>query len=268
MLALALATAILAGPSAQPGSAEEHARRADAMLEAGRLEDAEYELLLAYADDPNLYYLYGLGVLARLQGDCATAIERFERVRELLPTSGLEPPARDQTAADAEVEIVRCRGEALGPTPPPEPPVAEASAPVEAEPRPSAPLATDPRSSVERPWYRDPLGGALLGTGSIATAVGIGLLVGAAVTDANAERAAAASIFVEETRRARMLGTAGIAALGAGGVVLAAAILRYALLRRRDGRVLAFGRLGPPWWPPGVLTARSRPAARSRSGPR
>jgi tetratricopeptide (TPR) repeat protein len=215
---------LVASPSPDPQEtrqvqATEHAQAAEALAEQGRYAEAERALRAAYALDASVYHLYGLGVLAAEQGDCETAITTFREVIAALPSSPLDTEARQSTRAAAQERIAAC---------------------VAAKPTPLVRTTPDSPQSTDAPptdhWRRDVVGGVLLGGGTASVAAGAGLLIAAAVIDDGSARAVSAQDFRAEQEQARTLGTAGVVVLACGGALVTGAIVRYALVRRRNHR--------------------------------
>src|SRR5262249_18074198 len=90
-----------------------------------------------------------------------------------------------------------------------------------------------PPPDVERRWYEDKIGGALLGGGLAARAVGIGFLIHASSLDDDASHAVDEQTVVDLTdsaHRARVVG--GILA-GVGAATIAGGVLKMVLYGRR-----------------------------------
>lgn len=182
---------------------------------------AAFEAAHAIEAAPEL--LYSIGNMRRLAGDCDAAVDALERYLETDPSP--EP------AADARAAIEACADALPEPEPTPaprEPAPAPALAPTQVT-SPSTPVAP-------RPWFRDPVGGTLLGVGTAGLAVGLGFAIAAGVHDRRALSADAHENFLELTDRRRLETTVAIAATAAGSALVIGAIVRYALLRRDERR--------------------------------
>ena len=112
---------------------------------------------------------------------------------------------------------------------------------VDATPAP-APSPT-PARRVARPWHRDPAAGVLMGLGSAAVATGIGLVVGGAVVDRNAQDAATATGFLDAGERAQRLAVAGVVVSAIGTSLVIGAITRWIVVKRRGDAVTRTARL-------------------------
>src|SRR5688572_3171688 len=117
-------------------------QRAEEAFQAGRYADAAEAFGEAYAEEPDPKFVYAQAQAERLGGDCAHAIEHYDRFLALDPEAG--------AAEDARTNRERCRQELerRRPPPPPDPPPPRVVEPVD-------------ESAPTRPWHRDPLGGAL-----------------------------------------------------------------------------------------------------------
>ena len=171
--------------------------RDGAYAEAARAFRAAYEI----AADPEL--LYALGQSLRLAGDCAGAIDAYQ---DFLITG---PAAEQASAAREKIEVCR---QVLAPLPEPPAPVRPAAAPPAARPA-ARPIATRARPS--RRWVRDPMGGILFAGGLAAAAGGTWLVIDGEEGEADRDRRTAGGILV-----------------GAGAGLVAAAVIRYAIVQR------------------------------------
>jgi hypothetical protein len=109
--------------------------------------------------------------------------------------------------------------------PPPQVPPPEA-APAEHEalaPRPEPP-----------PWQKDPAAGAFAGVGSVAIALGVGLVVGAHTLRADAPNTSNEREFEARVTTTRGMNIAGWSTLAIGCTLLVAAALRWGLLAREQ----------------------------------
>ncbi len=229
--------------------AEPHEAKAAELWAKGDLRGASRELEAAYALDPLPKYLYGLGAIAKQDGDCRRAIGYFGRYLESLPATQLTDEAkRDEIEAQVAAEIVACGGARRPPDDAKPAPKVEPPAP---DPAPDPVVA--PR---EAPWWRDPGGATSLALGTATASAGVALLVAGAVIDRNVTREGSAQEFLDTRARARRLGIAGAVVLPTGGALILAAIVRYVVVarrratrsRRNDARsALVFTGLGLRW---------------------
>jgi tetratricopeptide (TPR) repeat protein len=208
--ASAIALLLVAGPASPVERAEE-------AFEAGRYHDAAEAFGEAYAAEPDPRFVYAQAQAERLGGDCARAIELYDRFLALDPAPG---PAE---AARTNRERCRHELERASPTsqPPPPPHVVDPPELVDEPPPP------------HRPWHRDPLGGALVGSGLVLTALGTGLLVGGVTLDRSAADASIEGQFERDRDRAVGLHRAGIALTAIGAAVVIGGVVRWIVVSRQ-----------------------------------
>jgi tetratricopeptide (TPR) repeat protein len=169
-------------------------RAALAAYEAGDYAAAARDFRASYDLDPDPELLYAIGQALRLSGDCAGAVEAYSDFLIRLPDDAQASAAREKIQTCEAILAPPAAGKtAARPPRPARRPIALPLAP----PRPS-------RGS----WLRDPLGGALLAGGVAAAATGSWLWI-------DGDRAGAGGLLV-----------------GGGAGMVAAAVLRYALVRR------------------------------------
>lgn len=182
---------------------------------------AQRELETAYELEPRPPLLYSLGQLARLQGDCDLARERFEAYLETEPSP--------EAAEDTRVNIERCE-----PAQPVPPPVVE------------APTEPPPDELVDRPpppprkQGPDVLGLSLTIGGSVIAVTGAGLLGAAFAERRRADDAFGVDEFEQRVDRAQAEYWAGVALTSVGAALLVGGITRLLLVRRRRARSVAF----------------------------
>ncbi len=226
LLTLMLAAELMLAPAkAVPGSehpagletleAQQHFTTGmDAWL-AEDYEQASRQFAAAYALEPAPLLLYSLGQLARLQGDCESAVGYFERFLETDPAP--------QAAEDTRVNLERCESEL-----PPEPPPPEPPPPVIRPPEPS-----EPAPVPEEPKGPDALGISLTIGGAVITGVGMGVFGASFLRQRSAEQANTVSDFDTGIARAQSMHTAGLAVAAVGAAVLIGGVVRLVLVRQR-----------------------------------
>ena len=146
---------VLVGLATQPAradakaSAKQRVEAASAHHAAGRFTEALHELTAAYSLHPRADVLYAIAQVHVKLGDCALAITFYERFLSTRPSAG---------AADAAHEAIEtCRTQ-----PPPAPATALPAPPA---PQPPVAVTAPPTTSEPRRWYKDPVGGGLVGAG-------------------------------------------------------------------------------------------------------
>lgn len=195
-----------------------HATAAEEAFRRGDYEETYEQFKQAYAVEPDPAFLFAQGRALQEAGRFQDAIEAFERY---LGTG----PAPEQ-ARKAYDRIQQCRA-ALPTTPQPQP-----EPPPQPEPAPE-PVPAEPEEPVRpAPWHRDPLGGALLGTG-LALFAGGGVLVGVgAQRRMTAEAQRDEGGFRQQLRSSNVLQGVGIGVAVGGGLLITGAVLRYMKVRR------------------------------------
>jgi tetratricopeptide (TPR) repeat protein len=157
--------------------AKTHMEAAAAAYKEGRFEDTLIELNKAYALDPKPELHYSIGQVYIKLGRCDDAILAYESFLA-------SKPSRER-ADLANQAIATCKAQkAQNPTPPPTTTTTtpDTSAGVDTEappgveaPAPTAPVAAPTVATVDAPpvWYKDKLGLALTGGGTVLTIVGL-----------------------------------------------------------------------------------------------
>ncbi len=210
LLALALATPVLAHADPK-ADAEAHLAKAMEAHGQNNFEVAAEELKAAYLLDPNPDLLYAIGQVYSKMGRCPDAIEYYQSYLETKP-----PP---QAMVDTKAAIKGCEEQ---PAPPP---------PVE---KPPPPVVVTPGTSPS-PWYKDPVGGVLVGAGVVSAVVGIVLYTGARSDLDAAEDAPSLAEYDDLVDSARSKRTYSVLLLGGGAVLIGAGVARY-VMRNRDAR--------------------------------
>jgi tetratricopeptide (TPR) repeat protein len=203
----------------------EPAERAERHFAAQEYEQAIDALREAYANEPDPKYVFAEGSALQELGRYHEAIEAYERFLALAP-----PKDQAQKAFD-RIQVCRAAIDEREPAatePVPKPESAFATEPVSRQPD------HDDGAAPTRPWHRDVTGGVLLGVGLAAAATG-GALVGVGA----GRRRAAMDAETEDAFRIDLRGTTalqgvGVGLLVTGGALLVGAIVRYAIVRRRN----------------------------------
>ncbi len=204
----------------------------EAHFVAGRYDEASDAYRRAHALHATPLFLFAWARSEQEAGRCDHAIELYQ---QFLSTG---PPPADTDRAN--LEVGRCYGQLPQGTEPPvegEPddtPVVEPEPEDEGEPLPrSAEREREPSA----PWLRDPWAGAMLATGVTTLAVGAGLYLQARSDDRRARGASTTDEFRAATSRATRFSAGGIVGFSVGGALVAGAVIRYAIVGRRQSRV-------------------------------
>ncbi len=201
-------------------------------------EGAIKELRAGYVMSEAREFLYAMGQVERLRGNCRAALTLYQTFLDTGP--------RAEQVSATKVQMERCEAELkpaevkVEPTPAPvEPPVATGPPDVAATPAlkpaevavaPVAPTVAPPltvTSAPPRPWYTDALGNVLLISGGVLAIAG-GTLFGVGnVSAQNATRTLDGYAAAKDLTWAQPV---GLSLMGAGGAAVAASIIRYATM--------------------------------------
>jgi hypothetical protein len=168
--------------------------------------------------------LFILAQAERQRGNCVAAVEIFTKFVAMTQSDDMRQNALTAKALCAEelAEIARKAEEER---------LAAEQAAAEAEPEePPPPVVPPPKPA--KPWYRDPLGGALVGGGGAAVLAGSAVLITAAVLDPDA--AGTYGTFDERRRLRPTLLLAGGLTAGVGALVAAGGAVRWVLLAKKN----------------------------------
>jgi tetratricopeptide (TPR) repeat protein len=201
----------MAGPSKELDAAID---RAEAHFLAEQYDRASEAFAEAYELDPDPKYLYARAQAERLHGNCAAAIDLYQRFLDT------DPP--DPASTEAVLNRDRCKE------------IVEAERPPPAAPAPTVEIEDDAVSAPPTP--RDVLGFALIGTGGVALAVGAGLWGIAIANDREAPESRTEDDFIESKSKARTRHRAGIAVTSIGAALLVAGAVRLIILAKRRPR--------------------------------
>jgi len=216
-LALALAPAPVPTPTDEPAAVapeDDPAARAARHFSAGEFLEAADAFEEAFERTGDPAFVFGRAQALRRAGNCAAAIDVFERF------IALGPPPSD--VEEAQKVIDACR-RVLGiddPVAPPPTPIADTS-PAEPAPPP------------KRRWYADPAGDALFVSGLVVAALGGGLLGGSYVR-ARDRASESESDWDDRENSARAMSISGVVLLATGGALLLGSVIRFAVVARRE----------------------------------
>ena len=234
MPTVCIAAVVLATALSQPASAEEDAvARAEAAFAEERFAEAADGFAEAYAANPLPRYLWAGAQAERLANDCAAAIELYDA---FLATEPAEKDARDardakQACADKLARAATPSGQnaATGTT-------GAEPAPATAPTSPPEDAAASRRKRAPQTWYRDPWGGALVGSGVFVGGIGVGLLVSAVRLDREAGDASTEGAYEASREDAVLRQRVGIATVSVGSALVLAGIVRWVLVGTRGRR--------------------------------
>jgi tetratricopeptide (TPR) repeat protein len=213
LLTLAFLGALAATAGADP-SADDHEKAAAAFFKVGNFEGALAEFRAAYELDPKPDYLYAMATIEEQRGACAAAIDLYQ---QFLDT---RPPAEDVEVVEAAIATCKAK---LG-EPEPEPVVPEPRPPEPTpEPRPLPP----PTRRVQRPFYSDVLGDALVGAGGVGIGVGVVFYVLARGDARDAADPGPRETYDQLWQRAQDRQRIAAIATGAGAALVIGGVVRW-----------------------------------------
>lgn len=209
--ALALAPAI--AHADKKTEAKEHFEKAGAAHKEGRYDDALTELNIAYTLDPNPAFLYSIGQVKVMQGECGEAIVFYQRFIESKPSA--EATAKAQEAIDTCKRL--------------EPEKKE-----KAPPEKVYVTKTQTIHTRTKPWYTDAVGDTFLILGVVAGGAS-GFFYYQAIQDRDtADTAENYEAYDELVARAKMRQTYSWALAGGAGLFVTCAFISYAVRDRTE----------------------------------
>ncbi len=201
LVALLVAAPLLAHADRKQ-DAQVHITKAMEAHDRSDFELAAIELQAAYDLDPNPDLLYAIGQVYVKLERCPDAITYYRRYLDT------KPPA--QAMVDTKQAIDTCEKQAPPKPPPPSgPPVAPAT--------------------QARPWYKDPVGGALVVSGIVSGVVGLVLYTSARSKLDDAEAAPNLAEYTDLVDGARTYRTYSVLLIGGGMILIGAGVARYML---------------------------------------
>jgi tetratricopeptide (TPR) repeat protein len=201
MFLLALPASVLAGPKED---AQAHIVKATEAHQRSDFNVALQELEAAYAIDPQPDLLYAIGQVYVKLERCADAISYYERYLATAPT--LEAAGQAQEAIDA------CKAKLPAP-----------------EPQPAPTPLPPPSPPTTSAWYKDPIGGALVGGGLVAGALGVVFYLGARNELDEAEAAMTLPAYEDHVDSAHSKRLVSVILFGGGAALIAGGIARYVM---------------------------------------
>ncbi|MCA9711789.1 MAG: hypothetical protein KDK70_38490 [Myxococcales bacterium] len=234
LLALAGPGQLLENPEAQAKLAEAQQAFADEDFDA-----AAAAVEAAYLIEPEPMLLYPWAQAERSRGNCAAAIELYQRFLDSEPPEQVAGPARENMArcqeqVDAESEEIIEDDESDV--------VDEVLAePTEPE---STPTQQDDRPKAKA-WYKDPVGGVLVGVGVVGVGVGAGLMGAGASAAKGAADQDSHMDYLDQRDRATSLRNGGAVALSIGAVLVLGGIVRYAIVAKKSKEGATAWRVAP-----------------------
>jgi hypothetical protein len=235
---LALAVALVVGaPAAIAAPKGADAKAAfDAGVAAytkGDYAGASEALGKSYGLEADIETLFAWAQTERKLEHCDKATELYNKLLQI------DMPAENKAVVLTKLD--ECK-QILAAQPKPEPQVPPP--PVTHDPVPP-PVEHPPSSDEPRAWWKNPVGGALVGVGVVGLGVGGVFLVQARSADHDKANAPTYGEFRTLEARASSRGKLGMGALIGGGVLVGAGIVWYATHRSSEHRTAVTGWLAP-----------------------
>jgi hypothetical protein len=214
-----VATALVIGAasaSAAPKSREAKAAfdKGVAAYTKGDYAAAADQLGTSYGLEPDVETLFAWAQTERKLEHCEKASTLYAKLLDA------DLPAANKAVVREKFD--ECQKILAAQAPPPEPILA---------PPPPTPTPLPPPSEEGRAWWKDPVGGALVGVGLVGVGVGTVFLVQGRAANKDKESAVTYGEFQRLEDRAESRGKLGTAVLIGGGVFVTAGIVWYATHR-------------------------------------
>jgi tetratricopeptide (TPR) repeat protein len=225
--------------------------RGVAAYQKGDFEAASAALGKSFGLERDVDTLFAWAQAERKLEHCDKAIDLYEKLL------GFKLPAANKTAV--EQKLTECRAivaqqKAAEPGPAVSPSIESRTGPAPGEPQssaagqaaiaPAAAPLTD-TSPATRAWYKDPISLSLIGTGAVATGIGVGFLLSARSADGGVAHAPNYDEAVHLADQAKSRGNIGLVATAVGGALLVGGVVWIATHRHAtESRVLT-GWLAP-----------------------
>jgi tetratricopeptide (TPR) repeat protein len=226
-LIVVIACARVAAAAPSNSDAKAAFDRGVAAYSKGDFAGAAEALEQSYKFEPDPDTLFAWAQSERKAGHCDKALRLYDRLLKF------ELPEENKQAVHKNLE--ECKALLPAPTPPP----TTVTAPVET-PRPEPKHDVEPAHPESRPWWRDPVGDALVGVGAIGLGVGVSFLVSARSADSDAKATMNYFQFRSLENTANSRSKLGIAATASGAALIGAGIVWYATHRGSDRAVTAW----------------------------
>lgn len=229
-----LATLVLASGTtmAAPGGAEARAEfdRGVAAYSSGDYAQAASALGASYALEADEETLFAWAQAERRLDHCDKAVELYTKLLEY------DLPEVNKLAIGVQIE--ECN-DILAKRPP------ATTNPVEPPPPTEAPAPAPPPPAERRAWWKDPIGGALVGAGAVGLVAGTVLLVQGNSADTDKESATTYDEYRTLADRAESRGRLGVIAMVAGGALVTGGVVWYATRKPRSEERTLSGWIAP-----------------------
>lgn len=238
LAALAAGPRVAAAASSSEPTAEEHVARAEELFGTRDYTGAARELEQAYALQPTPRILVGWAQAEKYAGNCGKSLELYDQyLAGDPPTDEVErvqpfiDECRQQVEEQAPPSLVEPLPDATDEDPP-----ADVDDDASTSPGPDPAPAPARSDAKTRPWHRDPVGGALMGSGALFTAAGIGLIVSAEAAENRAENIRVHGEYEDALDSAILQARISYGLFAVGGALLVGGAIRYVVVARRAKR--------------------------------
>lgn len=253
----ALAVLALAAPAAaapKAGPAKVAFDRGVAAYQKGNFAAASDALEDSFKLEADVETLYAWAQSERQLERCEKAIELFEKLLQY------DMPAENKKVVRGKIDECKAllpeKQPPKQPEPEPEPEPAPQPEAGRSDPPAAGPTSVDRGSPGGTPWWKDPLGGALVGAGVVGLAAGVYFLGSARGAEQDSQQPGLDfEAFKALDDRAQSHGRIGLISLVAGGALVTGGIVRYVTRGSREERTMVTGFLSTSG---GGLTAMGR----------
>lgn len=226
-----LSSTVLAAPKKKAARAQFD--KGVAAYTKGDFAAAAEALGKSYALEADAETLFAWAQTERKLDRCDKAIELYDKLLAM-------PKLPEENKDAVRIQIEECRAILQVRPPEPTPDAAPVDAPPDEAPEPTAPAVTDasaeperapvstPKAEGTRAWWKDPVGGALVGLGVVGLGVGTVFLVQGSGADSDKESAATYEEYQALADKAESRGQLGVISLVAGGALVTGGIIYYA----------------------------------------
>lgn len=235
-LSAVLAAVVLAGAAspavAAPKSPEAKAAfdRGVAAYTKGDFAAASAELEKSFVLEEDVETLFAWAQTERQLDRCDKAVLLYKKL--------LAAELPEENRAAIQTKLAECEAQAPAPAPDPVPAPDPAPAPVPVEPPP-------PMPEEGRAWWKDPIGGGLVGAGVIGVGLGTVFLMSARSADQDKDSAPTYGEFQRLEDRAESRGRIGVIATIAGVGLIAGGVVWYVTQKKTERPAQVTGWLSP-----------------------
>lgn len=244
LLALAAPGQLLSNPEAQA-----KLREAQEAFQEEDFDAAAAAVEAAYIIEPEPMLLFPWAQAERSRGNCEAAVALYSRFLD----SDAQAPDEMVTLATENRDLCQAELDEAGDDVIVDDDetsvVDEVLAEEDPEPPPPEPVGTDDQPKAKA-WYKDPVGGVLVGVGVAGVGAGVGLLAVASSRAKGASELDSHTDYLDARTGATSLRNGGAIALSIGGALVIGGVVRYLLVAKKNKAATAWRmspQLGPRW---------------------